>query len=69
MALVNHVDKRNFDINLANITPCSPVRFVYMPLEEAFYSMNLHPTHGFVWHRELMGYESMQNIPLTIWDV
>lgn len=48
MAEVNHVDKRNFDRNLANIAPCAPAELAYMPLEEAFFSLNLHPTHGFI---------------------
>ena len=39
MAKVNHVDKRNFDRNLANIAPCTPVGLAYMPLEEAFFSL------------------------------
>lgn len=55
MAEVNHVDKRNFDRNLANIAPCAPAEFAYMPLEEAFFSLKLHPTHGFTWDREIMG--------------
>lgn len=55
MAEVNHVDKRNFDKNLANIAPCTPAGFDYMPLEEAFYSFNLHPIHGLIWDIEIMG--------------
>lgn len=63
MAEVKHVDKRYFDKNLANIAPCTPVGFSYMPLEEEFYSLRLHPTHGFMWGREIMGertYDSIQ---------
>lgn len=48
---VNHVDKRNFDKNLVYITPCAPAGFAYMPLEKAFYSLKLHPTHGFMWDK------------------
>lgn len=51
MAKVNHVDKRNFDKNLDNISPCTPIGFAYIPLEEEFYSLKLHPTHGFIWYR------------------
>ena len=47
MAEVNHVDKRNFDKNLAKIAPCIPAETGYEPLEKAFFSLNLHPTHGF----------------------
>lgn len=52
---VNHVNKRNFDKILANIASCSLAEFTYMPLEEAFYSPKLHPTHAFIWDREIMG--------------
>lgn len=48
MEEVNHVDRRNFDKNLANIASCSLVGFTYMPLEEAFYSLKLYLTHGFI---------------------
>lgn len=55
IAEVNHVDKRHFDRNLANIAPYSPADFLYMPFDKAFYFLNLHPTHGFNWDREIMG--------------
>lgn len=55
MAEVNHVDKRNFDKNLANIAPRTPARLTYMPLDEAFYSLKLHLTHGLTWDIEIMG--------------
>lgn len=55
MAELNHVDKRNFDKNLANITPCTLAGFAYMPLEDEFYYFRLHPTHDFTWDREIMG--------------
>lgn len=51
MAEVNHDDIRNFDKNLANIASCTPAGFAYMPLEEAFYYLRLHLTHGFTWDR------------------
>lgn len=57
MVEVNHVDKHHFDNNLANIAPCSPVGFPYMPFDKAFYFLNLHSTHGFDWDREIMGDE------------
>ena len=65
MAEVNHVDKRNFDKNLANIEPCTPAWFAYMPLEWAFYSLRLHPTHGFTWDREIMGDKNYDTIQQT----
>lgn len=61
---VNHVDKRHFDRNLANITPYSPAGFPYMPFDKAFYSLNLHPTHGFNWDREVMGeVDEVEGVP------
>lgn len=51
MAEVNHVDKRKFDQNLANMAPCIPVGLTYMLLEEAFYSLKLYSTYRFTWDR------------------
>lgn len=42
MEEVNHVDKINFDKNLANIAPCTPAWLAYVPLDEALYSLKLH---------------------------
>lgn len=64
---LNHVDKRNFDKNLATLTPCKPSGFAYMPLEEAFYSLKLHPTHGFMWDKEITGERSYDTIQPTGW--
>lgn len=55
MAEVNHVDMFHFDKNLANIAPCSPTGFAYMPSDKEFYFLKLHPTHGFNWDREIVG--------------
>lgn len=60
IAEVNHVDK-----NLKNIAPCTYAGFAYMPLEEAFYSLKLYPTHEFTWRRELMGERYYDNIQPT----
>lgn len=54
MVEVNHVDKCPFDMNLATIAPYSPADFPYMPFDKAFYSLNLHPTHGFSCDIEIM---------------
>lgn len=43
MEEVNHVDKRNFDKNLANIARCTTAGFTCMPLEEEFYSNSTQP--------------------------
>ena len=51
---VNHVDRRNFDRNLANIGPCNPAGEAYSPSKNALYFLTLHP-NGFQWDREIMG--------------
>ena len=48
MADVNNVDKKQFDRKLANISPCQPAEDVYANLDEAFISLKLHGTHGFM---------------------
>lgn len=57
IADVNHVNKRNFNMNLAKIAPCNLVGFAYMPSDKAFYSLYFHPTHGFRMDREIVGDE------------
>ena len=52
---VNHVDKRHFNKNLENIDPCSPAGFTFVHTDTIFYSLYLHPTHGFQWDREVVG--------------
>jgi hypothetical protein len=54
MAEVNHVDKKNFDRNLAHIGPCHPAEEGYAPNKNALYFLTLHP-NGFQWDREIMG--------------
>lgn len=44
---VNLVDKRHFDKHLANIAPRAPAGFDFIPTDEAFYSLYLHPNDGF----------------------
>lgn len=34
---------------------CALVGLAYMPLEEALFSLNLHPTHEFTWGQEIIG--------------
>lgn len=51
---MNHVDKK-IEKTLANIVPCTPAELAYIPLDEAFYYLNIHSTHGFTWHREIIG--------------
>lgn len=52
MANVNNVGKKEFERKLANISPCFPVEDVYANLSEAFVSLTLHETHGFIWDVE-----------------
>lgn len=71
MAEVNHTYKCHFDRNLANIAPCSLAGFAYLPSYKALYSLYFHPTHGFQWDKEIMGYEDeVEGVPglqLTGW--
>lgn len=67
MAKVNHVDKRKFDKNLANVAPCTPTGFAYMPLQDAFYSLRINLTHGFTLDIEIMGERSYDTIQPTSW--
>ena len=55
MEEVNHVDKRHFDKNLANIAPCEPTNFSMEPESDAYCSLFLHPIHGFQWDRKMVG--------------
>lgn len=48
LAKVNHVDRKHFDKNLENISPCHPSGTSFVPLENYFYFLKLHPTHGFI---------------------
>lgn len=58
MTEINHVDQRNFDRNLVNIAPFLSAGFPYRSLKEAFYSLNLHPTHPTnIWDKEIIGGE------------
>ena len=52
-AKVNHVERRNFDRNMANIGPCNPAEEGFEPNKNALYFLTLHPT-GFQWDREIM---------------
>ena len=52
MAEVSNVEKKQFDRKLANISPCQPAEDVYANLDEAFVSLKLHETHGFMWDVE-----------------
>ena len=64
MVEINHVDRRNFDRNLANIGPCNPADGAYSPNGNALYFLTMHPTHGFQWDREVMGEEEdIEGVP------
>lgn len=55
---VNHVEKRHFYRNLANITPCNPTNFIFSPKDNAYCSLYLHPTQSFQWDRQVLGTKS-----------
>lgn len=48
LANINNIGKKEFKRKLANISPCLPVEDVYTNLSEAFVSLTLHGTHGFI---------------------
>lgn len=53
--LINHVDRRQFDKHLANISLCDPTSFAFIPYDNAYCSLYLHPTNGFQWDHEVVG--------------
>ena len=67
MADVNNVSKKNFDKKLANISPCQPAEDVYSDLNEAFVSLKLHETHGFIWDVKHLEDPNDENQP-TGWE-
>ena len=63
MEEINHVDKRNFDRNMANIGPCNPKEEAFEPNKNALYFLILHP-NGFQWDGEIMGDEKdVEGVP------
>jgi hypothetical protein len=52
LAEVNQITRKTFDKNLANIAPCSFAKFDVDNQADAS-SAKLHPTHGFMWEREM----------------
>jgi len=53
LAEVNHVSKKTFDKNLANIAPCAPAESEYIDVKRDFCSIKLDPTHGLRWEKDL----------------
>ena len=49
---VNQVTKKTFENNLVNIVPCSSAESGYTDQTNVS-SVRLHPTHGFLWKREM----------------
>jgi len=49
---VNHVTRNTFDKNLTNIVPCSTAESGFVGQNNVC-SVRLHPTHGFLWEREV----------------
>lgn len=54
MAEVNQVDSRHFDKHLTHIAHCNPAGFDFTPADNIFYSLYLHPIHGFQWDKEVV---------------
>jgi hypothetical protein len=67
MADVNNVGKKEFERKLANISPCLPVEDVYSNMSEAFVSLTLHETHGFIWDVERLEEPPYAEIRPTGW--
>jgi len=53
LAEVNQVTRKTFERNLANIAPCSSVESGNTDQTNVSF-VRLHPTHGFMWERELL---------------
>ena len=66
---VNNVGKKQFDRKLANISPCQPAEDVYANLDEAFVSLKLHETHGFIWDVERLEDPYCDNRPTGWGDI
>lgn len=69
---INHTNRRQFDKNLANITPCDSADFAFTPNDNAYCSLSLHPYNGFHWDREVVGeddfgYLGASGIEHTCW--
>lgn len=48
LADINNFGKNEFESKLENIYPCLPAEDMYADLSEAFASLTLHETHGFI---------------------
>lgn len=69
MAEVNNVNRNIFDKYLTKISPCYPIKTSFKAHNDAFYFLNLHPIHYFIWDREIMGDQDVEEgtIALTRW--
>lgn len=54
LAEVNNITKKNFDKQLATITPCICLGPKYEVQDNEMCSMKLHPNVGFIWEREII---------------
>lgn len=66
---INHVDICQFDQHLANIAPCDPASFAFIPRDNAYCSLYLHPTNGFQWDREVVGEDDFGCIGMSRVDL
>lgn len=56
---VNHVERCHFNKKLANTTPYNLANFAFSPDDNAYCSLYLHPTQGFLWNQYIIGNEDM----------
>jgi hypothetical protein len=60
LAEINQVTRKTFEKKFANISPCSTAESGFVNQKNVC-SVRLHPTHGFLWEREV------PYTDLTIW--
>lgn len=63
-AEVNHVDRRNFDQRMVNISPCATARSSFdFKGGDVYYFIKLHPLHGYMWeHETIEGYNKWSGV-------
>lgn len=52
-----HIERQQFDKHLTTIAPCDSTEFAFIPDDNAYCSLSLHPHYGFCWDREIVGEE------------
>ena len=54
------VRRRDFNRNLEKIPSCYAVEEVYASEKDSTYSFNLHPNYGFIWDKEQVKSEHVE---------